>query len=99
NKGPNVLNQFNQQNNFPNAPATGVGATVTTDQVLAIIQKQDGYLPLLDDPNQKQALALQYNISDMPEVRAINQEGIDTRREGLDFGKIADLSDALLLDD
>lgn len=89
NKGPNVLNQFNQQNNYNGALPESGERPVTLDEVLTIIQQSDDYVPLLEDEEQKAKLALEYDIANMPIVKATDQQGLDTSKEGLDFDKIA----------
>lgn len=102
NKGPQILNQFNTQNIYPNGEDDSATSTpgLTVEQALAIIHQSESYVPLLEDQSQKEALKLEY-LSDpeIPEVRAMHQHGMDVDREGLNFGKIAELSDGLLVDD
>lgn len=98
NKGPNVLNQFNQQNNFlsDSGANSEMAKGLTVDEAMSIIYQSAGYAPLLSDESQKEALALEHLDKDCPEVRAIHQSGLDTEREGLNFSNIVQISDSLL---
>jgi hypothetical protein len=100
-KGPQILNQFNTQNIYPNSeddPATSTPG-LTVDQALTIIHQSESYVPLLEDPSQREAIGIEHLGPEIPEVRAMHQHGMDVDREGLNFGKIAELSDGLLVDD
>lgn len=69
---------------------------LTPDKALEMINlkaKEDDNMSLLDDPDKKQQLYLDNNIEDMPEVKANQQTGLDTSKEGLEFNKLAELSD------
>lgn len=98
---PTSMVQFNTQNNYqdgerrPGDPAQGL----TVDQALELIQTQPTYQPLLEDQSQLQSLKLTHNLDEMPEVRANYQQGVNTAKEGLDFTKIAELSDGLITED
>lgn len=68
--------------------------TLNVVQALELIKSQANSphsIPLLEDPNHKESLYMEYGIQDMPEVNATMQTGYDTSREGLTIGKITDL--------
>lgn len=91
NQGPgiSITNNINANSNNNNQVLTVEGA-------LQLIQQNTDNRPLLEDPEAKEALYIQYGIGSMPEVNANLQTGYDTSKEGLSFNKIAD---AQLIDD
>lgn len=102
NKGPNILNQFNTQNIYSSGDSGDMvngDNGLSVQDALLLIQQSDSYMPLLSDESQKDRLALEHLSEPVPEVRAIYQQGINTDKEGLNFGKIAELSEGLLIDD
>lgn len=50
-------------------------------------------IPLLNDKPAMESLYLEYDLQSMPEVNANLQTGYDTSKEGLNFAKIAELSE------
>ena len=72
----------NQQNNY-----------LTSEKALELISQQPTNKPLLENPEAKKALHAQYGLGAMPVVKANQQQGIDTSKEGLSFDKLAELSD------
>lgn len=57
---------------------------LTVESALELIDSK-GTVPLLEDPNAIQGLAIEYEIDDMPEVVATRQENYDTSKEGISF--------------
>lgn len=76
----NIFNQFNQQNNNQE---TGV----TTAEALLIIQEEQNKLPVSEKNNPQLFIESKYDLSDLPEVCALNQEGVNTDKEGLNLNK------------
>lgn len=72
----------NQQNNY-----------LTSEQALELLSQQADNTSLLENPEAKKALHAQYGLGAMPVVKANQQQGIDTSKEGLSFDKLAELSD------
>ena len=67
---------------------------LTVNDAVALIRSQSesqASVPLLEDPQAKEALYIEYGISDMPEVNANLQTGYDTSKEGLNIANITDL--------
>lgn len=99
----NVLSKFvgtsapmiNINNNI-NANSNNNNQVLTVEGALQLIQQNTDNRPLLEDPEAKEALYIEYGIGSMPEVNANLQTGYDTSKEGLSFNKIAD---AQLIDD
>ena len=83
-QGP-VININNNNNNAQNNVQT-----LTVNEALDLIHSQEGHVPLLEDPQAKEALYLEHSLSNMPEVNATRQTGYDTSKEGLNFNVIAD---------
>lgn len=78
--------------------ATGADRPLTVKTALELLQQSDNYLPLSEDPKQMALIAQEHNLSEMPEVNAIRQHGVDTSKEGLDFSKLATLSEGIIDD-
>lgn len=72
---------------------------LTTERALELLDKQPTAIPLLEDPKAKEQLFLKHHLENTPEVQANKQQGIDISREGVEFHKLAKVSDALLSDD
>lgn len=53
-----------------------------------LIQSNQDVKPLLEDKPAQEGLYLNHNLSDMPEVNANQQLGMDTSMEGLNFAKV-----------
>lgn len=62
--------------------------TLSVSEAQMLIQSNKDVRPLLEDPEAKEQLYLQHNLSSMPEINANKQQGIDTSREGLNFNKV-----------
>lgn len=91
NEGTKVLinntNQVQTQTNY-----------ITPDQALELIAQKDTKAPLLENPEQRDVLFLEHNISDTPEVQANKQQGVDLTKEGVNFNKLAKVSEGLVND-
>lgn len=79
NNGPHIENQ---QNNY-----------LTTEKALEIIDTKASEGSILQSPERKQLLYEQHQLSTMPVVKANEQKGLDTSKEGLNFNKMVQLSD------
>ncbi len=92
NQGLNItLNQHNGDNNHQENHNY-----LTADKALQIMHQKDKLedgRSLLEDPAAKEALYFKYGIGSTPVVKANEQQGLDTSREGLSFGALAQLSD------
>lgn len=62
--------------------------SLTVLEAQEMIQSNETVKPLLEDPEAREQLYLDYNLSDMPEVNANKQQGIDTSNEGLGFNAL-----------
>lgn len=76
----NIFNQFNQQNN-------GEKDGVTTREALEIIQEEQRKIPENERDTPALYIEAKYDLADLPEVCALNQEGVNTEKEGLNLGK------------
>lgn len=84
NNVPNItINNTNAQQNNTNQ--------LTVDEALKLIDSRATMPSLLEDPDTKNALFLEHNLSECPEVNATMQQGIDTSKEGLNFNKLTEL--------
>lgn len=78
-----VINNSNNQQNIDNQ--------LTVEKAIQLIDSRATRPSLLEDPESKDALFLEHNLADCPEVNANMQQGIDTRKEGLNFNKLTEL--------
>lgn len=92
NSALNVVINNNQQQNIQ------TNNYLTADSALEIINSKDESLPLLENPELKDALYHEHGLDDTPEVRAINQTGLDTSKEALNLRTLAQVSEALVND-
>lgn len=76
--------------------AHNVQNNLTIENAQMMIEDQLRDKALLQDQATKDNLYLQYELHNMPELDARKQTGLDTSKEGLDFGKVAD---AILITD
>ena len=84
NNAPTInINNTNAQQNNEN--------TLTVEKALQLIDSRATNLTLLEDPEAKDALFLEHQLAECPEVNATMQTGIDTSKEGLSFNKITEL--------
>lgn len=84
----------NVQNNLENATVTN--NVLTTEKALQLIETKAPIKRLAEDKDTMDNLYQDYELSSMPELDARLQTGMDTSKEGLNFGKIAD---AILVDE
>lgn len=75
----NIFNQFNQQNNQQQE------AGITQQEALLIIQEEQTKLPAKEKADKY--IEAKYDLSDLPEVCALKQEGVNTEKEGLNLNK------------
>jgi len=85
-QGPFIDADYNENN--PNEMSSGI----TIDEAVRFL-KQENVTPLKDDTNAQEALYLEYNIEDTPEVNALQQTGLDISKEGLGLKELTKLSD------
>lgn len=77
---------------------------LTVDKALELLSekdKQEGVValgPSVSNPKMLEGLKEQYDIDNMPEVRANRQEGVNTSKEALSIREIAKLHDGLVND-
>lgn len=76
----NIFNQFNQQN----IQGSNV-EYISIDEARELIQEQQQVLPKSEEAK---LLEAKYDLSQLPEVVATKQEGIDTSKEGLSINKM-----------
>ena len=69
---------------------------LTVEKALEIANSTGNNVSLITDQEGKDALFLEHNLVDTPELNARLQTGFDSSKEGLNFGKVAE---ALLLED
>ena len=69
---------------------------LTVEKALEIANSTGNSKSLITDQEGKDALYLEHNLVDTPELNARLQTGFDSSKEGLNFGKVAE---ALLLED
>lgn len=69
---------------------------LTTESALELMEQHSSKAPLLEHQEDREALYIEHNIEDMPEVNARKQQGMDVDREGLNFADIATVSDGLV---
>lgn len=67
---------------------------LTTNQAVQLLHTNNNKASLLDMPEKKKELYAMHNIDDMPVVKANEQQGLDTSKEGLNFNKLVELSDS-----
>lgn len=75
----NIFQQFNQQN-----IQTADSQFISIDEARELIQEQQQVLPKSEEAK---LLEAKYDLTSLPEVVAIKQEGIDTTKEGLSLNK------------
>ena len=85
--GPNASGITINNNNAQQNNASYFGPT----EALALIHKELGNRPLIEDTNAMNNLYLEYHLDEMPEVNANAQQGIDHSKEGLNFNKMTEL--------
>lgn len=78
----NIFNQFNQQN-IQNVQDTQF---ISLDEARELIQEQQ---QTLEKSQEAKLLEAKYDFTQLPEVVATKQEGIDTSKEGLSLNKTA----------
>lgn len=67
---------------------------LTTNEAVQLLHTNNNKASLLDMPEKKKELYAMHNIDDMPIVKANEQQGLDTSKEGLNFNKLVELSDS-----
>lgn len=75
----NIFQQFNQQN-----IQAADSQFISIDEARELIQEQQQVLPKSEEAK---LLEAKYDLTSLPEVVAIKQEGIDTSKEGLSLNK------------
>jgi hypothetical protein len=81
------------------SPTENQSQMLTVENALSIIQSQPNHIPLLEDPEAKENLYMEYSIGDMPEVNATRQINYDTSKEGLGIKDLTLLGDDVEEDD
>ena len=77
--------------NINNTNAQTNDNSLTVEKAIQLIDSKTPVPSLLEDQEGKEALFLEHNLSDCPEVNATMQQDIDTSKEGLNFNKITQL--------
>jgi hypothetical protein len=98
----NLLKTFSSNGNGSMLPITpfednenNIDKGITADQFVRLLKEQN-VTPLMEDDNQKALLYKQYQLSEMPNVDALTQVGIDTSKEGLTINDISVLDNDIL---
>lgn len=81
--GGTTNNFFTQINNQDNQTNQGI----SYEEALEIIEEQQKALPQPDRLSNAQLIEQKYDLSDLPKVCALEQEGVDTSKEGLNLNK------------
>ena len=74
---------------MPNAQSEN-NNSLTINEVVGLL-KTEKVVPLLEDENQKRNLHSQYRIDELPLVNALEQQGVDISKEGLNIKNLTKL--------